>query len=180
MNIKVQQSWPKCVLCICLFILLALICVPFLFLVMSGLAAACNCGTPWTYLWFVFKEIYWRQIETLHQKCCITCYMYIMQVRKCGLSWFLVVFHTVTYWKFGSVFNFFQNLGGSVIYKDAPCARGTSIHWYLPISEGAPYILPVFWENLPTKMWEFPALSYTSPYLKFMSPYQNLRISFFV
>ena len=78
---------------------------------------------------------------------------------KCGLSWFLVVFHTMTYWKFGSVFIFFQNLGGSVIYKDAPCARGTSIHWYLPILEGAPYILPIFLRK---------------------SPYQNLRIPFFI
>ena len=29
-------------------------------------------------------------------------------------------------------FFFFQNLGGSVIYKDAPCARGTSIHVISP------------------------------------------------
>ena len=53
--------------------------------------------------------------------------MYIMQVQKCGLSWLLVVFHMMTSWKFGSVFNFFQKLGGSVIYKDAPCAHGTHI-----------------------------------------------------
>ena len=33
----------------------------------------------------------------------------------------------MTYWKFGSVFNLFQNLGGSVIYKDALCARGTYV-----------------------------------------------------
>ena len=158
-NIKVRQSWPKWVLCICLFILFALICVPFLFLVISGLAAVCNCGTPWTYLvWSFFKEIYWRQKETFHQKGCITCYMYIMQVRKCGLSWFLVVFHTMTYWKFGSVF-IFQNLGGSVIYKDAPCARGTSIH----------VISPYFGRSS----------LYFAHFLR-KSPYQNLGISFFV
>ena len=38
--------------------------------------------------------------------------------------------------------------------------------WYLPISEEAPYILPIFWENLPTKIWEFPSLFNHSPYLK--------------
>ena len=52
--------------------------------------------------------------------------------------------------------------------------------WYLPISEGTPYILPIFLENLPTKIWEFPSLSYISPYLEFRFPYQNLRISFFI
>ena len=39
--------------------------------------------------------------------------------------------------------------------------------WYLPISEGAPYILPIFWENLPSKISEFSFISYTSPYLEF-------------
>ena len=61
------------------------------------------------------------------QKRCITCYMFIMQVRKCSLSWLLIVFHIMTYWKFGSVFKLFQTLGGSVIYKDAPCACGTGV-----------------------------------------------------
>ena len=60
-------------------------------------------------------------------KSCITCYMYIMQMRKWGLSWNIPVFHIMKYWKFGSVFNFVQNSGGSAIYKDAPCARGSSV-----------------------------------------------------
>ena len=38
--------------------------------------------------------------------------------------------------------------------------------WYLPISEEAPNILPIFWENRPTKIWEFPSLFNHSPYLK--------------
>ena len=38
--------------------------------------------------------------------------------------------------------------------------------WYFPISEEAPYILPFFWENRPTKIWEFPSLFNHSPYLK--------------
>ena len=116
------------------------------------------------------KEIYWRQKETFHQKSCITCYMYIMQVRKCGLSWFLVVFHTMTYWKFGSVFFFFF-----FFFKTWVCPSFIRMHrarvaqaymWYLPISEEAPYILPIFWENLPTKIWEFPSLFNHFSYLK--------------
>ena len=39
----------------------------------------------------------------------------------------LVVFHILIYLKFGSVFNVFQNFDRAVIYKDAPCARGTSV-----------------------------------------------------
>ena len=59
--------------------------------------------------------------------------------------------------------------------------------WYLPISEGAPYILPIFekipylnfrislynlyislfgFSDLPTILWEFPSLFNHSPYLK--------------
>ena len=38
-----------CFSCMCLFILHALICVPFLLLLVSGLAVACDCGTPWTF-----------------------------------------------------------------------------------------------------------------------------------
>ena len=42
--------------------------------------------------------------------------------------------------------------------------------WYLPISDWAPYILPIF-ENIslvvPTKISEFPSISNTSPYLEF-------------
>ena len=37
------------------------------------------------------------------------------------------MFHIMAYWKFGSVFKFFQNLGGSIIYNDAPGAPGTSV-----------------------------------------------------
>ena len=50
---------------------------------------------------------YWRQKETLHQKCCIPSYRNIILVRKCGLSWILDVFHIMTYWTFGSVFMIF-------------------------------------------------------------------------
>ena len=32
----------------------------------------------------------------------------------------------MTYWNFGSVFTMFHNLGEPNIYKDAPCADGTS------------------------------------------------------
>ena len=132
---------------------------------MSGLAAVCNCGTIWTYLWF-FIEIYWRQKETFHQNCCITYYIYIMQVRKCGLSWFLVVFHTMTYWKFGSVFFFFKTWVGPSFIRMHRARVAQAYIWYLPISEGAPYILPIFWENHSTKIWEFPSLFNHSPYLK--------------
>ena len=37
-----------CFECICLFMLLLSISVLFLFLLVSGLTAACDCGTPWT------------------------------------------------------------------------------------------------------------------------------------
>ena len=181
--------WPllqqyKCVLCICLFIVLALICVPFLFLVMSGLAAACNCGTPWTYLcllyFFLINILTWKRNASPKRWYNLLHALYIMQVRKCSLSWFLVAFHIMAYWKFGSVFIFFKTWVGQSFTRMQRVRVAQAYVWYLPISEGTPYILPIFLENLPTKIWEFPSLSYISPYLEFRSPYQNLRISFFV
>ena len=53
--------------------------------------------------------------------------MNIIHVRKYGLSWFLVVFHIMTYWQCGSVFYFLQNLVWPINYKDGPCAHGTSV-----------------------------------------------------
>ena len=48
--------------------------------------------------------------------------MNIIHVRKGGLSWFLVVPHLITYWKFGSVFKSFQDLRRPTIVNDATCA----------------------------------------------------------
>ena len=39
-----------CFSCSCLFVLYVLGFVLFLFLLVSGLAAVCDCGTPWTFL----------------------------------------------------------------------------------------------------------------------------------
>ena len=39
-----------CFLCICLFVLHSLVFVLLLFLLLSGLAAVSDCGTPWTFL----------------------------------------------------------------------------------------------------------------------------------
>ena len=39
--------------------------------------------------------------------------------------------------------------------------------WYLPISEGAPYNLPIFEKISLFGMSEFPYISYTSPYFEF-------------
>ena len=72
------------------------------------------------------KNLYWRQ-ETPHPKRCITCYMNILHVRKCGLSWFLFAPHLITYWKFGSVFKIFQNWGGPTILKVALCTHDTNV-----------------------------------------------------
>ena len=88
---------------------------------------------------------------------------------------FLVVFHIMSYWKFGSVFIVFKAWVGQSFTRMHRVRVAQAYVWYLPISEGTPYILPIFFlENLPTKIWEFPSLSYTSPYLEFRSPYQNL------
>ena len=162
-NIKVRQSWPKWVLCICLFILFALICVPFLFLVISGLAAVCNCGTPWTYLVWSFlkkytdvkKKRFTKKVVLLAT--CTSC--------KCESVVYLDFWLCFTQWHIEnlvqSFFFFFlkKHLGGSVIYKDAPCARGTSIH----------VISPYFGRSS----------LYFAHFLR-KSPYQNLGISFFV
>ena len=43
-------SWSMCFSCVCLFNLHALIFVIFLFLLVSGVAAASDCGTPWIFL----------------------------------------------------------------------------------------------------------------------------------
>ena len=106
--------------------------------------------------------------------------LYIMQMRKCSLSWFLVVFHIMTYWKFGSVFIFFKTWVGQSFTRMHRARVAQAYMWYLPISEGAPYILPISLENLPTKIWEFPSLSYTSPYLFNHSPYLKKKLSLFV
>ena len=45
---KMEQS--MCFSCICLSVLHVLVFVLFLFLLVSGFAAVCNCGTPWTFL----------------------------------------------------------------------------------------------------------------------------------
>ena len=34
---------------VCLFVLYVLVFVVFLFLLVSGLAVVCDCGTPWTF-----------------------------------------------------------------------------------------------------------------------------------
>ena len=39
-----------CFSCICLFVLYVLVFVIFLFLLVRGLAAVCDDGTPWTFL----------------------------------------------------------------------------------------------------------------------------------
>ena len=39
-----------CFSCICLFVLYVLVFVNFLFLLVSGLAAVCDCGAPTTFL----------------------------------------------------------------------------------------------------------------------------------
>ena len=44
-----RESWSICVLCICLFIFLALLSVFFSSIWCHGLAATCNFGTPWTF-----------------------------------------------------------------------------------------------------------------------------------
>ena len=44
-----------CFSCVCLFILHAQISVLLLFLLVSGLAAACDCDTTWTFLLNVFR-----------------------------------------------------------------------------------------------------------------------------
>ena len=46
-----------CFSCICLFVLYVLVFVMFLFLLVSGLAAICDCGTPWTFLLTVFSTV---------------------------------------------------------------------------------------------------------------------------
>ena len=39
--------------------------------------------------------------------------------------------------------------------------------WYLPISEGAPYFLPILEKTSLFGISEFPYISYTSPYWEF-------------
>ena len=55
-----RRSWSICLSCICLFILHVLLCL-FLFFLVSGLAADCNCGTPWTFhLTFCHKRFLYK------------------------------------------------------------------------------------------------------------------------
>ena len=45
-----------CFWCICLFVLYVLVFVIFLFLLDRGLAAVCDCDTPWTFLLTFLKD----------------------------------------------------------------------------------------------------------------------------
>ena len=52
-----------CVLCICLFVLYVLVFVIFPSSWRRGLAAVCDCGTPWTFL-LTFLQIIWTGIKS--------------------------------------------------------------------------------------------------------------------
>ena len=168
-NIKVQQSWPKCILCICLFILFVLICVPFVFLVMSGLAAACNCGTPWTYLWSFLKKYTDVKKKRFTKK---IVYLATCTACKCESVVYLDFWLCFTQWHIENLvqsfffFFFLKTWVGPTFIRMHRARVAQAYMWYLPISEGAPYILPIFWENLPSKIWEFTSLFNHSPYLK--------------
>ena len=43
------ENWSVCFSCICMFVLHALHCVFFSSTWCRGLAAACDCDTPWTF-----------------------------------------------------------------------------------------------------------------------------------
>ena len=58
-----------CLSCICLFVLYVLVFVLFLFLLVSGLAAVCDCVTPWNFLltFFIFLVRDFKDHVLLHQ-----------------------------------------------------------------------------------------------------------------
>ena len=58
--------------------------------------------------------------------------------------------------------------------------RPAGMHVISPISEGAPYILPIFEKISLRKFSEFPIYLIYLPIWNFRSPYQNSRIPFFV
>ena len=59
-----------CFSCICLifFVLHVLVFIPFLFLLVSGLAAACDCGTAWTFLLTFYYYSYARFPHTFYEQ----------------------------------------------------------------------------------------------------------------
>ena len=63
-----------CFSCICLFILYVVVFVIFLTLLVSGLAAVCDRGTPWTFLLTFFQSpaSQVRIGKTDICKCCFT------------------------------------------------------------------------------------------------------------
>ena len=81
-----------CFSCFCLFILHTLIFVLILFLLMSGLAAAYDCDTLWTFLIVVFKLHCYLKCDTFivahypynSSNVCITidCYTVLLKVSR--------------------------------------------------------------------------------------------------
>ena len=78
-----RGSWSLCLSCICLLSVYTLSVSPFLFLQMSGLAAASACGYSWT---FLFTFLYLNHSGHVHNKHTIS------KQRVLGLPKLIVLF----------------------------------------------------------------------------------------
>ena len=87
-----------------------------------------DCVGSWSLLFIFFRSLTFNSLTSKINASSKTLHNLLNEHPTCAKVWSVLIFssHLIAYWKFGSVFKFFQNGVGPTILKDALCAHGTN------------------------------------------------------